>query len=369
MLYIVGYMERDFGYRKIQITGRGSYIISLPKGWIKELRLRRGEEIAFKAREDSTLLLIPRRILEGRKKVEQPSLKEYKIFVRAYDDPQSICRKIISLYVVSANIIYIRFLNGETPPEHKAAINNLTKSMLLGSEIIDETANEIIIQVLVDHPEFPVEKAIRRMAILALSANKDAVLALRKMDERRINSVVETCNDVNRLNLYVIRQLKYGLERDTFRELGFKTRKEFLGYRIVANNIKSIAINAMNLVNNILTLKRMIRDQTLFLKTSIDEEVYSQISKFNSQAHFFFEESLKALFKRDYERADKLLSEIESFTSLETDLITLISTKKMDPNVSSILRLIIDNSRRIIEYSRDIAEVAMNRTIEEITKQ
>lgn len=260
-------------------------------------------------------------------------------------------------------------MNGEIPPEHKAAINNLIKNMLLGSEIIDETANEITIQVLVDHPEFPVEKAIRRMAILALSANKDAVLSLKELDEKRISSVVEICNDVNRLNLYVIRQLKYGLEKDLFKELGFKTRKEFLGYRIVANNIRSIATNAMNLANSILTLKRMIKDQMLFLKISVDEEVYSQILKFNSQAHLLFEESLKALFKRNYDQADKLFSEIESFAALESNLITLISTKKMDPNVSSILRLIIDNSRRIIEYSRDIAEVTMNRTVEEIIDQ
>jgi len=248
-------------------------------------------------------------------------------------------------------------------------INNLIKNMLLGSEIIDETSNEITIQVLVDHPEFPVEKAIRRMAILALSANKDAILALENMDEKRIRSVTEACNDVNRLNLYVIRQLKYGLEKNLFKELGFKTKKEFLGYRIVTNDIRSIANNAMNLAKNIMTLKEMIENQLLLLNVPVDREVYSQILKFNSKAHFFFEESLKALFKRDYNQADKLTSEIETFTASESDLITLMSTKKMDPNVSSILRLIIDNSRRIIEYSRDIAEVTMNRTVEEISEQ
>ncbi|HIE18945.1 TPA: phosphate uptake regulator PhoU [Candidatus Bathyarchaeota archaeon] len=362
-------MERDLGYRKIQLTGRGSYIISLPKRWIRELRLGKGEQIAFKVQEDSSLLLLPRRILEGRKEAEQPRLKEYKISVSSADDPQSVCRKIISLYVVSANLIRIRFKDDKTLSEHKTAINSLIKNMLLGSEIIDETSNEITIQVLIDHPEFPVEKAIRRMAILALSANKDAILALESMDEKRINGVAETRNDVNRLNLYVIRQLKYGLEKNLFKELGFKTKKEFLGYRIVANDIRSIANNAMNLAKNILTLKNMIKNQLLFLNVPVDGEVYSQILKFNSQAHFFFEESLKALFKRDYNRADKLISEIEAFAALESDLITLMSTKKMDPNVSSILRLIIDNSRRIIEYSRDIAEVTMNRTVEEISGQ
>jgi len=361
-------MKRDLGYRKIQRTGRGSYIISLPKRWIRELGLGKGEEVAFKVQEDSSLLLLPRKILEGRKESRERSLKEYEISVGSDDDPQSVCRKITSLYVVSANLIRIHFKDEETLSEHKAAINSLIKNMLLGSEIIDETSKEITIQVLIDHPEFPVEKAIRRMAILALSANKDAILALESMDDKRIKSVAETCNDVNRLNLYVIRQLKYGLERDLFRELGFKTKKEFLGYRIVANDIRSIANNAMNLANNIMTLKEMIKDQLLFLNVPVDGEIYSQILKFNSQAHFFFEESLKALFKRDYKRADKLISEIES-AALERDLITLMSTKKMDPNVSSILRLIIDNSRRIIEYSRDIAEVTMNRTVEEISGQ
>jgi len=316
-------MERDLGYRKIQRTGRGSYIISLPKRWIRELKLGKGEQIAFKVQEDSSLLLIPRRILEGRKEIKEPSLKEYRISVSPADDPQSVCRRIISLYVVSANLIRIHFKDEEILSEHKTAINSLIKNMLLGSEIIDETSNEITIQVLVDHPEFPVEKAIRRMAILALSANKDAILALENMDEKRINNVSETCNDVNRLNLYVLRQLKYGLEKNLaralFKELGFKTKKELLGYGIVANDIRSIANNAMNLANNIMTLKKMIENQ-LLLNVPIDREVYSQILKFNSQAHFFFEESLKALFKRDYNRADKLISEVVSFAALESDL-------------------------------------------------
>jgi len=105
----------------------------------------------------------------------------------------------------------------------------------------------------------------------------------------------------------------------------------------------------------------------LFLKESIDEEVYPQIFNFNSMAHQLFEESLKAMFKRDHEHADKIISRLESFVTLENDLITLMSSKKLDPNVSSIYRLILDSSRRIVDYSRNIAEVTLNRTVEEIS--
>lgn len=361
-------MERDLGYRRIQRTGRGSCIISLPKEWVQDLGLEKGNQLAFKIQDDSSLLLVPRKIMEGRKKVEEPRLKEYRILVDSKNDTQSVCRKVASLYVISADLVRIRFKGGNIPLKHKAAMNNLTKNALLGSEIIDETSNEITLQILINHPEFPVEKAVRRMAILALSANRDAILALENMDEKLIKGVTEACNDVDRLNLYVIRQLKYGLERNLFKELGFRTQKEFLGYRIVANDIKGIGDNALNLANNMMTLKRMIKDQLLLLNEPIDEEIYSQILKFNSKVHFFFEESLKALFKRDYDRADKLISEMKPLTALESEIITMMSTKKMDPNISSILRLIIDSSRRIIEHSRNIAEVTLNRTVEEISQ-
>ena len=358
-------MEKDLGYRRVQRTGRGSYITSLPKDWVQEIGIDRGSEIAFKVQDDSSLILVPRKIMEGRKEAEKPKPREYWIYADQKGVPQSICRRIISLYVVSADLIHIRLKESEIDPRFRKAISDLVKNELLGSEIIDATANEITIQILINHPAFPVEQAIRRMATLALSANRDAILALKNMDQGLIQSVIDVHADVNRLNLYVIRQLKFGLERNLFRDMGFKTPKEFLGYRIVTNDLKNIADDAINIADNIRTLEKLIEDKMIFLKESYDEELYSQIINFNSMTHQLFDESLKAMFKRDYEHADEIISQLKPLTSLEKDLITLMSSKKLDPNVSSISRLILDSSRRILDYTRNIAEVTLNRTIEE----
>ena len=190
-------------------------------------------------------------------------------------------------------------------------------------------------------------------------------MALKNMDQGLIQSVIDVHTDVSRLDLYAIRQLKFGLERNLFREMGFTTPKEFLGYRIVTNDLKSIADNALNITHNIMTLKKLIKDKTLFLKEPLDKELYSQIFDFNSSVHQLFEETLKAMFKRDYDHADKIISRLEPFFALEKDLITLLSSKKLDPNISSISRLILDSSRRILDYARNIAEVTLNRTVEE----
>lgn len=362
-------MEEHLGYRRVQRTGRGSYIISLPKTWAEKTGLGKGSEIAFRAQDDSSMVLMPRKILEKGKDAARPEAKEYSINIDQNDDPRSVCRKISSLYVVSSDIIHVHFKNNEIFQDHKKAVNNLVKNALLGSEIVDERANEITIKILINHHQFPVEKAIRRMAILSLSAINDAASALKIMDVDLVRDVIDARNDVNRLNLYVIRQLKFGLEESRFEELGFRTPKEPLGYRIVANDIKSMADSAMNIARKVAAFRKMIEDQMLFVKEPVDEEAYSQILEFNSLAHQLFEDSLSALFKRDYEHADRIISEIEAFVVKEDDLISVVSSKKLDPNVSSILSLILDNSRRIIEYSRNIAEVTLNRTIEEVSGQ
>src|SRR3989337_91713 len=357
--------EKDFGYRKVQSTGRGSYIISLPKEWGQDIGLKRGSEIAFNLQTDSSLTLVPRKLKEKSEENEKIKLKEYYIIFDP-KDPQSTRRMIKALCVISADIIRIRFKGIEDASIYKKEIKNFVRDTFLGSEIIDETPNEITLQILIKHSEFPIEKAVRRMAIIALSANRDAISALKNRSQELFQNVINTNHDVNRLGLYVVRQLKFGIERNLFRELGFETPKEFLFYRIIVNNIKNIGENALNIVNNLATFQKLIDDQTLFIKEPIDEEVYSQILNFNSLAHELFEEATRAMFKRDYKGAEKIISKRESFITLENDLIMLMSSKKLDPNISAILRLMLDSSRRIMDYSQNIAELTLNLTVEEI---
>jgi phosphate uptake regulator len=358
--------EKDLGYRRVQCTGRGSYIISLPKEWIQDIGLKRGSEIAFNVQTDSSLTLVPRKLKEKTEEDESTKLKEYYINVGPEEDLQSTLRMIKALYVISADIIRIHFKGTKDASKCKAEIKNFARDTFLGSEIIDETPDEITLQILVKHSEFPIEKAVRRMAIIALSANKDAIAALKNRDQDLFQNVLSAHHDVNRLGLYVVRQLKFGVERNLFRELGFETPKEFLLYRIVVNDIKNIGENALNIVNNLATFQKLIDDQLLFIKEPIDEEVYSQMLNFNSLAHQLFEEATRAMFKREYNDAEKIIPKRKSYVTLENDLIRLMSSKKLDPNISAILRLVLDSSRRILDYAQDIAELTLNRTVEEI---
>jgi phosphate uptake regulator len=358
--------EKDLGYRRVQCTGRGSYIISLPKEWVEDLGLTRGSEIAFNIEADSTLTLVPRKIMEkeGREDTSKP--KEYYINVDPKEPPESTLRMIRALYAIGADIIRIRIKNVLNPVKYKNEIKNLARDNFLGSEVIDETPDEITLQILIKYSEFPIEKAVRRMAIVALAANRDAVAALKDRNLSLFDSVFSSRNDVNRLGLYIIRQLKHGIERNLYRELGFRTPKEFLLYRIAVKDIENIGDNALNVVNSIGSLQKLIDDGTLFIKEPIDEEIYSQLLSFMNRAHELYNDSIKALFKRDYHDAEKLIEKRDALQSLENELIMLMASKKMDPGIASNLRLIFDSLRRIMDYSRDMAELTLNRTVEEM---
>jgi phosphate uptake regulator len=293
-------------------------------------------------------------------------LKEYYVNVDPKEPPQSTLRMIRSLYAIGADIIRVHFKNGADTPKFKNEIKALARDNFLGSEIIEETQDEITLQILIKHSEFPLEKAVRRMAIVALAANRDAIAALKERSTILFDSVINAHNDVNRLGLYIVRQLKYGIERNLYRELGFRTPKEFLLYRIAVNDVESIAQNALNIINNLGTLQKLIDDETLFIKEPLDDEIYNQLADFSTQAHQLYDDAIKALFKRDYKDAEKLISKRESLVPLENELIMLMSSKKLDPNIASVLRLIFDSSRRIMDYSRSMAELTLNRTVEEL---
>lgn len=355
--------EKDLGYRRVQSTGRGSYIISLPKEWVRDIGLKRGSEIAFNVQPDSSLILVPRKIKELTK--EENGQKEYCVKTDPGDEPHSTLRMIRALYAIGADIIHIRFKTVEDAEKYKSETKNFVRATFLGSEIIDETQDEITLQILIKHSEFPIEKAVRRMAIVALSADKDAMAALKNRSNTLFESVINAHNDVNRLGLYIIRQLKHGIERNLYRELGFATQKDFLLYRIAVNDIENIGENAMNIVNNLGTLQKLIDNETLFVKEPMDEEVHAQLVDYNNTAHQLFEDSIKAMFKRDYRDAEKIISRREGFTALENELIMLMSSKKLDPNVASVLRLVFDSSRRIMDYGRNMAELTLNRTVED----
>ena len=48
-------------FRKVQVTGGNSFVVSLPKAWVNDIGLRASDPVAVMVQPDSSLLIVPRR--------------------------------------------------------------------------------------------------------------------------------------------------------------------------------------------------------------------------------------------------------------------------------------------------------------------
>jgi len=85
-------------------------------------------------------------------------------------------------------------------------------------------------------------------------------------------------------------------------------------------------------------------------------------------------DAVEAFLRRDYTLADKTVDRAKSLRVLENDIIVLLEKEEEkktihDPLTNINIRLILEDIRRTAEHSSDIAEAAMNQTIDEIIEK
>ena len=57
-------------FRKVQVTGGHSFVVSLPKNWVNDVGLHARDPVAVMVQPDSSLLIIPRRDIRATTKSE-----------------------------------------------------------------------------------------------------------------------------------------------------------------------------------------------------------------------------------------------------------------------------------------------------------
>src|SRR5271157_2128878 len=88
-------------FRRVQVTGGNSFVVSLPKTWVKDVGLKPKDAVAIIVQPDSSLLIIPRRELREAEKTEA------SIEVTAGLDKDAVLRHFISYYLAGYDIIRI----------------------------------------------------------------------------------------------------------------------------------------------------------------------------------------------------------------------------------------------------------------------
>ncbi len=189
-------MER----RKLQVVGGSSYMISLPKSWIKRNNLKRGDELILIEFNKSLKIIPPKS--ENRVEVRLPRM-----------DRDYLKRFLYSLYIQGVDEIVLENVND-------VDVVRECISGLVGMEVIDVNSDKAVLKCL--NTPFNLDDAVRRLCqiifdmfeyferglrdlghfdtvkLLENEADKFYILAL-----RIIYKSIEMSSDINELIRYV----------------------------------------------------------------------------------------------------------------------------------------------------------------------
>jgi phosphate uptake regulator len=334
--------------RKVQFTGGSTYIISLPKRWVTQNQLKRGSFVKLREEEEGGLLTIvpPGLTVQNR-------LDEAAIRVSPKDDTEMIARKIVSAYLAGYNSIHIKADKQQLSAKQRHDMKIFVRGMLVGTEIVTDGSSQLTLQVLLSYPELTIQSALRRMSIITTSMHKDAISALKTRDNLLAKEVISTDNEVDRFNLYVIRLLKTALQNPQLtKEIGLLNGQDCLGYRLVTKSVERTADHAVNIADNVLTLKH-----------DLNNDIAEKIEKMSTIAIKMFDTAIESLFRQDYNAAESIIESIKEVVTLEREAVV---SSQMDIEDAANLRLIIESVRRTAEYACDIAETVLNLTVDSV---
>ncbi len=341
--------EKPGDVRRIQVTGRGSYIVSLPKNWVKERHLDRGEQVVFSTEDDGSLRIT------ARTKLKKIKPEETIIVVPDNMSPVSLARRIVSLYLTGFNFIRLKAIRARFDTAQSDYARDFVRKKLVGTEVVTESPNEIALQVLISYPELSVENALRRMVIIALSMLRDAISALVENKPALADEVLKMDDEVDRFGFYIVRQLKTAVQnRSAIQQVGLGSGRDIIGYRLVTKSVERSADHAVLIAENVRTLKQTPTPRLI-----------EKITKMSEFTFKIFEDSMTALYKRDYNSAEDVLKRMNQVEALEREAILEVNKQKVEPIDVSALRLILESLRRVGEYGTDVAEVVLNLTVDE----
>jgi phosphate uptake regulator len=340
------FKRQDGEARKLQITGGSTYIISLPRKWVMRNQLRKGSSLILHEEEDGSLSVMPSELVKQEKK------EDAFIRVSKKDESDAIIRKTVSAYLVGYNIIHVVAQSQEQlSSQQRNALKDFARRYLVGTEIVTDTPNELTLQILLSYPELTVNSALRRMSIITSSMHRDSITALRELDHQLAKAVIDTDTEVDRFNLYIIRQLKLAVSNPRIlKEIGLTSARDCLGYRLITKSVERTADHAVSIAENVLLMKKRI-----------DDEVLRKIEDMSNLAISAFEDAIDSLFKHDFNLAENVIEKTKEIAKLEKEAV--LSSQKIGIAEIASLRLLIESVRRTAEYSSDIAEIVLNLNI------
>ncbi|KPU63244.1 transcriptional regulator [Thermococcus sp. EP1] len=301
-------------FRKIQFTGRSSYIISLPKKWVRENNLKQGDVVPITINPDGSLLIFPkepREISESR-----------ELLISKEISSDMAVRLLISAYIQGYDIIDVKFT--EDMPIYKVKIRQTIQN-LPGLEIILEEPLRITSKSLLADEEVNLREIIERLTSILISMIEDLTLISEFEKKEVLRDINGLENELDRFYFLTLRAVNKILSGGSIVKDGGLIKRNFdlLGVLFIVRNIERIGDHMVRIAEN------FDPDLNIAYLKEIIQKVMSQMTR------------------KDLKKIDAIMLELKEHI------------KSIDYRKS----LAMDSYRRILEYLENIGETIINMSL------
>ncbi|MCI4348818.1 MAG: phosphate uptake regulator PhoU [Thermoplasmata archaeon] len=332
-----------FHGRRIQKTGGSTFIVSLPKSWVVGRHLGAGDVLLFTPRPDGSLTVYPD---------EAPRAEAARRTITVTNEAAEphLFRLLVSEYIAGAPLLELR-TNGRMSARTRSVIRGFAQRMI-GPEILEETADSVVLQDVVGSNPLPIPSVIRRMHQMVAAMHTDAMAAFRGSDASIARDVIERDWEVDRLHWFVQKQITTAL-RDA-RMLGSLglTLPECATYLLASRALERIADHAVRIAGTVSMLGKEEPPGALVV----------ELEHLQATAASGLSEALDALETKDIERANVVIDSAERVAREREKILRELSSKRGRLAVS--LAYVLESVERSALYAADLAEIAINHAVE-----
>ena len=307
--------------RKVVQSGPSSFTIALPKKWIIENKVRKGDLIYIRPAKGADLNITTTLL---------PEKKEPQELVIDIIDkqPEKVRRELISAYLRDYSKITIK---GKNLDELENIIRNEVNN-LIGFEVVDRKSEKIIIENFLDPSKTNIKETLRKTDNIVREMIQETIgLAINKQSA---DTIARWDMDVNRLTFLVMKILSLSLRDREIEENIALSRSEILVFWDVIKNIERIGDYVKRSARYIVILRE--KKSPELKKVS---GLYKEITE-------HYNNVLSAFYKKSIEKADEFsCTGLELFKKAEKIFLECKDTDGLK---------IISYIRRIIICLKDI---------------
>jgi phosphate uptake regulator len=332
--------------RKVQKVGYSTVTVSLPRKWVKQNNINPGDLVFLIFEKDGTLKIAPSQI------TQREEAEECIINADVCDEKGMLERIIVGSYILGRDVIRITSPN-RIEKAHVEEIRRIVRK-LIGLGILEETSKNILLQCSLDPTKFKLDMLIRRLSLIASTILAEAMQAFLEKNKSLAEEAIKREDEADTIYYLAVRLLLSAqLNPEIAEQIGATEVLFIPATRLILQYLELIADYSEDIAKKIIELE--IR------RYKLGKVVIEKIYHLSELAQTIFQKALECVFTRDLKVANGVL-ELRNVLEIESE-----SLMRELPEIP-YLRAIISCLNKIADLGATMADIAINRALEDPSK-